>query len=303
MVAELVAVLTPLEKMTSHFSGSEYVTLSWVYPMVLNCIRELADCKPKFQVARDAKEIIQRELLDRWYNMVGDAARVAMMMDPRFKSMRLTGEADVEEHFTRLRTLYMRERQLMPQSQVAANAANSEGDKGFFHPSLCAAPQHKIDDDEFLRYRREPEIDIFIKDPKDQNKMIPNDPLEWWARKQGDFETFARIARRYLAIPASSVPSESMFSTAGRLANKGDAALNANLLINRNWKFVMSVDPADYEPSNRDAVCHLLVCVDRLFVIFVSSCFFNPISVRLQPIPRCVAIVDGDNDELDLQVQ
>lgn len=256
-MGELVGLLEPLEKMTRHFSGSAYVTLSWVYPMVLNCIRELGDVKPRYQIAIDAKKVIEKGLLDRWYNIVGDPARIAMMLDPRFKSMSLTGD-DVETHFTRLRTLYMSERQLMPKESDAANKPAGVH-SNFFHPSLRnAVPQN---DDEFLRYLNEDEIDLFVPDPNNPQKQIPNDPLAWWAKRKGKFKTLERLARKYLAIPASSVPSESLFSTAGRVANRntnlGDAALNACLLVNRNWHFVMSVDPADYEPlaANRDAVC------------------------------------------------
>ena len=41
------------------------------------------------------------------------------------------------------------------------------------------------------------------------------DPLEWWKLHSCRFPHMARVAKRYLGVPATSVPSERVFSTAG----------------------------------------------------------------------------------------
>ena len=39
----------------------------------------------------------------------------------------------------------------------------------------------------------------------------PTDPLAWWKMHNGQFPTIAKLAQKYLAIPASSAPSEQVF--------------------------------------------------------------------------------------------
>ena len=43
------------------------------------------------------------------------------------------------------------------------------------------------------------------------NANSPIDPLAWWKMQDGQFPTIAKLARKYLAIPASSAPSERVF--------------------------------------------------------------------------------------------
>lgn len=58
------------------------------------------------------------------------------------------------------------------------------------------------------------------------SKISPSDGngdfniLEWWKQNERSYPHLAQLARRYLATPATSVPSEKIFSAAGRLMTK-----------------------------------------------------------------------------------
>jgi hypothetical protein len=46
---------------------------------------------------------------------------------------------------------------------------------------------------------------------------VLNQPFEWWQHHEYLFPTLAKLARRYLSIPASSASVERLFSRAGRV--------------------------------------------------------------------------------------
>jgi len=52
------------------------------------------------------------------------------------------------------------------------------------------------DDDEVLRYA------------KLGNIKVKDDPLIWWVNHRDSFPTLLQLARKYLSIPTTSVPSE-----------------------------------------------------------------------------------------------
>lgn len=59
-------------------------------------------------------------------------------------------------------------------------------------------------------------------------------PLQWWAKNGDRFPTLSAVAKTYLCVPASSAPSERVFSVAGLTVNKLRSSLlseNVNMLV------------------------------------------------------------------------
>ena len=66
-------------------------------------------------------------------------------------------------------------------------------------------------EDELKRYREEGNLTLFVNDNEYNNTLI------WWKTKQLKFPTVAKLAKKYLSIPATSASSERIFSKAQRI--------------------------------------------------------------------------------------
>ena len=59
----------------------------------------------------------------------------------------------------------------------------------------------------------------------DENDAF-NDPLKWWKENGAKYPYVANIARKYLAIPATSAPSEQACSRLARILSLQRAGLS-----------------------------------------------------------------------------
>ncbi|KAL5479771.1 hypothetical protein EMCRGX_G006663 [Ephydatia muelleri] len=80
--------------------------------------------------------------------------------------------------------------------------------------SFGKSPPESVDSeqqlgDELQRYLNEPEID-----------HLSADPLAWWEAHCNAYPNIAILAKKYLAVPASSAPSERVFSTSKNIQQK-----------------------------------------------------------------------------------
>lgn len=63
---------------------------------------------------------------------------------------------------------------------------------------------------------------------------VDADPLAWWKSNEHKYPHIAKLARRYLAVPGTSVPNEQVFSTVGDTVTASRSRLlaeNVNKLI------------------------------------------------------------------------
>ncbi|CAL2260158.1 unnamed protein product [Prunus armeniaca] len=98
----------------------------------------------------------------------------------------------------------------------------------------------------------EHEIDRYIIDPI-EDVVDEFDVLKWWKLNGVKYPGLALIANDVLAIPVSTVASESCFSTGGRVVNSFRASLTPKiveaLICSQNWLRSDDISSLQYEPT------------------------------------------------------
>lgn len=106
-------------------------------------------------------------------------------------------------------------------------------------------------------HSRRSEIDTYLEDP-----LVPVregeyfEVLKWWKTKADQYPILARMTRDFLAIPLSTVASESTFSTAGMIIDKYRNSLGAEtveaLICTKDWLKAYNSDGDDDNDSSDD---------------------------------------------------
>ncbi len=214
--------------------GEKNVTVSAVRPLLKHILEEVvastdADCA----LVKEMKETIADDLQARYISGgISELIDMCSFLDPRFRTRYLENEqetlAKVEREGSEIAEV-LHESSQSPEAAppplkklkglgaILTRVAESAGGQ----EELPSSPSDRI----------KREIQLF----RDVPAVDPDsDPLLWWASEQKRLPILAELARKYLCICGTSVPSERMFSKSGYLVNDYRSRLaprNVNMLV------------------------------------------------------------------------
>ena len=142
---------------------------------------------------------------------------LSTILDPRVKHIY---DKDEEEEILRKKYKEYKEIYLpTPLESRASSPTPPETSTIIYQPRLLMIfEQNQVQSsDEVAEYLKEDKINF------------TQSPFEWWMNKKGKYPILARLARIYLAVPATSTPSERLFSDAGNLLTSKRARINSEL--------------------------------------------------------------------------
>lgn len=125
----------------------------------------------------------------------------------------------------------MQQKENKPYSKMPDAAADQANDFMDWIDNIIE-PENTHTSPEGIRDQITRELQRYIAEPTSRI-----DCMKWWKTMEPVFPHVAVLARKYLCVPASSVPSERIFSLAGHLVCRRRAALkpeNVNMLIFMN---------------------------------------------------------------------
>jgi hypothetical protein len=235
-------IFDPFKKAIKELEGEKYPTLSLVtmhifslHTFVLNRYAALQGNSEWSARIRGLLKLL-KEGLEQMIDELPEEAYIASLLDPRFLDTFIPA-ASRQRWWNRLQELLDEVPDEGQANEVAAPVipapvpANAPvapvppraGTRA--HPN---APVRKLSYDEIMSKKfAEKGMDQAAATPFHQLPPLPKkvSPLQWYKIKERTYPKHARLARRYLAIPATSAPCERLFSTGGRVIEKRRASL------------------------------------------------------------------------------
>ncbi|XP_069800972.1 E3 SUMO-protein ligase ZBED1-like [Dendropsophus ebraccatus] len=212
--------LSPLMEFTDALSGEEYVTISFVKPILhLLNTRVLAETEEDVELTKTIKTKILQYLNLKFSDPITEELlETASFVDPRFKVTYIS-----EKHVAAIQEKVKSEME----SAATANRESTreslepptssfEGKKAkrslgsFFKGSEAAPPSTTVP----LHQTVEAELSSYLVSPLLDSEK---NPLEWWRRHSVNFPLLSKVAKKYLCIPATSSSSERVFSSGGNI--------------------------------------------------------------------------------------
>lgn len=217
-------LLESLAEVTNAFSGSLYPTSNIFYPYIVGV--KLAIKRAMTSDSDHYKEMGEAmlEKFDKYWEEKNNAMVIATVFDPRYKMNYIEwafgelygvgstrGRTEMKIVEKELATLYDK---CVSQDKRAGNGESVSSSTNI--PSIPVQAGYES----FLSSRStrisKSELRNYLEDAVEpRNKAL--DLLGWWKVNAPRYPIMAKIARRFLTIPATSVSSESTFSTTGRI--------------------------------------------------------------------------------------
>ncbi|KAI7793193.1 putative zinc finger BED domain-containing protein 1-like [Triplophysa rosa] len=154
-------------------------------------------------------------------------------LDPRFRKLKFLSTDDILKVKIKLQTLALEARRVQVREEPEEDDSPSgQPDHSRQKPNSILDTLLGRDDDEELE-DEDPGQDQSEDAVRNEllvyfgEKPIPKDknPLQWWKENETKFPALAVVAKSYLAAPATSTPSERLFSAAGTIVSKKRASL------------------------------------------------------------------------------
>ena len=288
LLEAIVPVLKPLYMSTRLMCSEEYPTLSGIYPVLFSLIDHHLTVKERDCPAVASFKTNVVDDLKRRYSLMdqdvlcNSLAILCTFLDPRYKSMPfLTHQRRTMVH-DRVLTLLTTNEEHAKDSQTETDEQmdGTDGDSGGHSNNVFACKRGKLsqDDVSFLLggyfetkdceivvpSTAAEELDLYISEKPVTTKI---NPFDWWKVNCSNYPNLSKLARRVLCSPATSVPSERVFSTAGGTVSKSRAALDSEsvdklIFLNKRLKstsaeektqsVAVKTEPADVKTGPAD---------------------------------------------------
>ena len=253
LAEEICKKLAIFYEVTTLFSGSQYPTVNYYFEKVFDIREALIDWKGSLDLTISMMADKMFEKFEKYWSEVHIVMATCTVLDPRFKLRAVDfifravygEEASVELELLK-NTLYelIQEYQWKDKSGNNRSMGSSSylalgagGDEAFKKRSKLRLYLSTFTSDSGSQVKSE--LDHYLEEAVLPFSDDHFDILAWWKQNGVKYPTLQALARDLLAIPVSTVASESAFSTSGRVISSHRSRLNPNtieaLMCTQSW--------------------------------------------------------------------
>ena len=259
-------ILDPIRYAQKFLEGENYVTISCVFPIVILLRKQLNELFTTYSSSgnKDICESISHMLIKLekdWGNLeevidievdtknrimgIQNLHGICTILDPRLKNMQFLDE-ELKQHFYRI--LFQHLLQEFPNTNINHNDNNennsntTSSNDNNYNKRTKTTKNNEYSISNFLANAVNNNIcaDVHITNQdvlqNEFNDYLNSNfvewdinPLDWWALHQYKYYHLSALARKFLAITATSAPVERIFSTAGLVISNKRSRLDTDL--------------------------------------------------------------------------
>ncbi|XP_041843910.1 E3 SUMO-protein ligase ZBED1-like [Melanotaenia boesemani] len=221
----MAKALKPLRDATKIMSEDSMPTLSVIAPLHAQLLH---DTTPDFAeddapLVQEIKMTIHEDLSKRYTSVqMKNILLTASTLDPRFKALPfLTKEEQLDVHAKVIVEAAALEKEVVQaEAEVGAENTDIMEEESPPAPKRASALVNLLGRTftevkvvpKSASSKAEEELKKYLEAPP---LSLSEDPLHWWSLHEASFPLLAKLAKRYLCIPGTSVAAERVFSTAG----------------------------------------------------------------------------------------
>ncbi|XP_040261635.1 E3 SUMO-protein ligase ZBED1-like [Bufo bufo] len=248
LIEELTQALEPFEGATVFLSGQNYVTLSALPQLVQNLKKSIQSLAFETAPLMSYQAHAVQQITTRWQELStfqpdssSNTALIAAALDPRFKKLKFLSADESFKVQSTVQTMAIVAKNEMTRSSEHDEASSRRGQED--NPAAAKPKDHAAisflqnilgssessssdeeDKEQQLSQSVQKEVLMYFGEHPISKK---ENPLSWWKTDETRYPVLAKLAKSFLCIPATSTPSERLFSAAGNIVSKRRASLSS----------------------------------------------------------------------------
>lgn len=213
IIEDALKILKPFFSITEEMSAEKVVTLSKVIPIQYCLVSKIREMKLDTAVATFLQKSLIKGLDERFHELEDNMITViSCILDPRFKKVYIQSAIALSKALGIIDKLLPSASP--PPTEIVDDEDNDEDDVWAVHDKL-ATKRHQSDRD--AQVSLSSKLKLYLDATLVGRKA---NPLITWSAIQSSFWEISQLAPMFLCIPATSVPSERLFSKAGSTLNE-----------------------------------------------------------------------------------